>query len=162
MDGNDWDALIGSLEPRELDVLSLPRFQLEYDTFLNGPLTDMGMGIAFTQQADFSDLSQEPLCIDFVCQKTFIEVDEAGTRAAAVTAVGIGPTSFIGLIRGSSLPLCHPRASVRHHLVHWSDWRSDGRGLRTGGASRTVPVPVVRGDSEASRIASAARAGPHR
>lgn len=98
MDGNDWDALIGSLEPRELDVLSLPRFQLEYDTFLNGPLTDMGMGIAFTQQADFSDLSQEPLCIDFVCQKTFIEVDEAGTRAAAVTAVGIGPTSFIGLI----------------------------------------------------------------
>ena len=40
----------------------------------------------------------DQLCIDFVRQKTFMEVDELGTRAAAVTAVGIGPTSFNGLI----------------------------------------------------------------
>lgn len=98
MDGSGWDALIGSLEPRVLDGLSLPRFMMEYDSFLNDPLTDMGMGIAFTRQADFSDLSPEQLCMDFVRQKTFIEVDEAGTRAAAVTAVGIGTTSFFGFL----------------------------------------------------------------
>ena len=89
MDGSGWDALIGSLEPRVLDGLSLPRFVMEYDSFLNDALTDMGMGIAFTKQADFSDISPESLCMDFVRQKTFIEVDEAGTRAAAVTVVGI-------------------------------------------------------------------------
>ena len=76
MVGSDWDALIGSLEPRVLDGLSLPRFVIEYDSFLDDPLTDMGMGIAFTRQADSSDLSPESLCIDFVRQKTLIEVDE--------------------------------------------------------------------------------------
>ena len=87
-----------SLEPRVLDGLSLPRFVMAYDSFLNDALTDMGMEIAFTRQADFSDLSPQPLCMDFVRQKTFIEVDEAGTRAAAVTAVGIGPVSFFGFL----------------------------------------------------------------
>ena len=97
MDASGWDALIASLEPRMLDALSLPRFVMEYDSFLNDALIDMGMEIAFTRQADFSDLSPEPLCLDFVRQKTFIEVDEAGTRAAAVTAVGIAPVSFFGI-----------------------------------------------------------------
>jgi serpin B len=40
----------------------------------------------------------DQLCIDFVRQKTFLEVDEEGTRAAAVTAVGIRPVSFNGII----------------------------------------------------------------
>ena len=98
MDAGGWDALIGSLEPRVLDGLALPRFVMEYDSLLNDALTDMGMGIAFTREADFSDLSSEPLCMDFVRQKTFIEVDEAGTRAAAVTAVGVRPVSFFGFL----------------------------------------------------------------
>ncbi|MDE2875920.1 MAG: serpin family protein [Gemmatimonadota bacterium] len=96
MDASGWDALVGSFEPRVLDGLALPRFVMEYDSFLNDALTDMGMGIAFTRQADFSDISPEPLCMDFVRQKTFIEVDEAGTRAAAVTAVGVRAVSFFG------------------------------------------------------------------
>ena len=98
MDASGWDALIGSLETRVIDGLSLPRFVTEYDSFLNDALTDMGMGIAFTRQADFSDISPEPLCMDFVRQKTLIDVDEAGTRAAAVTAVGVRPVSFFGFL----------------------------------------------------------------
>ena len=98
MDASGWDALIGSVEPRMLDGLSLPRFAMEYDSLLNDALTDMGMGIAFTRQADFSDLSPGPLCVDFVRQKTFVEVDEAGTRAAAVTAVGARAVSFFGFL----------------------------------------------------------------
>ena len=96
MDAGGWDALVGSLAPRVLDSLSLPRFVMEYDSFLNSALTDLGMGIAFTKEADFSGISPEPLCVDFVRQKTLIEVDEAGTRAAAVTAVGAGAVSFFG------------------------------------------------------------------
>ena len=98
MDASGWKALSASLEPRKLDALSLPRFVMAYDSFLNDALTDMGMGIAFTRQADFSDLSPQHLCLDFVRQKTHIEVDEAGTRAAAVTAVGIAPVSFFGFL----------------------------------------------------------------
>lgn len=93
MDSADWDALVASLGERDLSHLAIPRFTTAYDAYLNDPLSALGMSQAFTSQADFSELSPVPLCIDFVRQKTFIEVDEAGTRAAAVTAVGVGATS---------------------------------------------------------------------
>lgn len=95
-----WNEIIASLRPVEVDALSIPKFELSYDTFLNDALREMGMDVAFRPGADFSRLSPigSGLCIDFVRQKTFIEVDERGTRAAAVTGVGIGPTSFLGLV----------------------------------------------------------------
>ncbi|MBT8337792.1 MAG: serpin family protein [Gemmatimonadetes bacterium] len=99
-DAADWAGLKAALTVQELDLLRLPRFTVAHDAFLNPVLEAMGMGIAFGSEADFSGLSPigAGLCIDFVRQKSFIEVDEAGTRAAAVTTVGIGPTSFTGLI----------------------------------------------------------------
>ncbi len=99
-DSNDWSAVLASLNPQEVDLVSIPRFRLAYDAFLNPVLDAMGMGVAFRPGADFTNLSPRggELCIDFVRQKTFIEVDEVGTRAAAVTTVGIGPTSFTGVV----------------------------------------------------------------
>lgn len=95
----DWAAVRASLTEQEVDLLSIPKFTIEHDAFLNPVLADMGMGVAFGSGADFSELREGGgLCIDFVRQKTFIEVDEVGTTAAAVTTVGIGPTSFIGLV----------------------------------------------------------------
>jgi serine protease inhibitor len=95
-----WDEITASLgEPSEIDLLSIPKLTLSYDTFLNDALREMGMGVAFTDQADFSGMTEEvALCVDFVRQKTFLEVDEVGTKAAAVTAVGIRPTSFNGFV----------------------------------------------------------------
>ncbi len=95
-----WNSLVGSLSPVEIDAVSIPKFSLSYDTYLNDALKSMGMEVAFTPGADFSRMSPvgDQLCIAYVRQKTFMEVDEMGTRAAAVTAVGVGPTSFIGLI----------------------------------------------------------------
>jgi serpin B len=59
----------------------------------------MGMDIAFRPGADFSRMSSDgPFCIDFVRQKTFIDVDERGTRAAAATVVGVRRISFNGII----------------------------------------------------------------
>lgn len=100
LDGPKWNSIIAGLTPGELDQLSLPKFTLSYDTFLNDALREMGMDVAFRPGADFTRMSPigDQLCIDFVRQKTFIEVDEQGTKAAAVTAVGIGPTSFNGFI----------------------------------------------------------------
>jgi len=54
----------------------------------------MGMGIAFTDAADFSNISdQYDLLINDVLHQTFIETNEEGTEAAAVTVVGVGVTS---------------------------------------------------------------------
>jgi serpin B len=100
LDRDTWDDLVGGLAPQELDALAIPKFTLTYDAFLNDALKALGMEVAFMPGADFTGLSPDgdQMCIDFVRQKTFVEVDERGTRAAAVTAVGIGPTSFTGLI----------------------------------------------------------------
>lgn len=78
----------------------LPRFKLEYKKNLNAALKALGMTIAFTPyKANFSriakpeNLGGESLYITNVEHKTFVEVDEEGTEAAAVTSVEIGITS---------------------------------------------------------------------
>lgn len=93
-DAAAWDALTSRLQQNELDVF-LPKLRFEYDTWLNDPLIDMGMGRAFSPAADFTRLTPGGgVCLQFVRQKTFIEVDEEGTEAAAVTIGGVGVTSL--------------------------------------------------------------------
>jgi serpin B len=69
--------------------LSLPKFKIETGQMgLTDMLASMGMQLAFTEQADFSGMTDlKPLFISDVIQKAFIGVDEAGTEAAAATAV---------------------------------------------------------------------------
>jgi serpin B len=74
--------------------LEMPKFKFSYEKKLNNPLSDMGLSIAFTDAANFEVISDIPLKISFIIQKTFIEVDEKGTEAAAVTAIGMEPTSL--------------------------------------------------------------------
>lgn len=99
LDAAAFGTIVAGLSATEVDAVSIPKFALSYDTYLNDPLKRMGMEVAFTPAADFTRMSPmgDQLCIAFVRQKTFMEVDERGTRAAAATAVGVGPTSFIGL-----------------------------------------------------------------
>jgi serpin B len=74
--------------------LYVPRFKTECEINLNKPLTDLGMGIAFDPYlADFGGMSDIPLYISEVKQKTFIEVNEEGTEAAAVTNISMEYTS---------------------------------------------------------------------
>ncbi|HVF07324.1 MAG TPA: serpin family protein [Actinomycetota bacterium] len=100
LDAEAWAALVGGLAPGKLDLLAVPKYTLSFDAFLNDGLRAMGMDVAFTDAADFTRLSPigDGMCIDFVRQKTFIEVDERGTRAAAVTAVGVGLVSFSAFV----------------------------------------------------------------
>ena len=96
----NWENWMSQFREQEIS-LRMPKFKLEYGTKeLNDALTALGMGIAFDQsQADFSrmvsleDLGAN-LYIDKVSHKTFIEVNEEGTEAAAVTVVGIVKTSL--------------------------------------------------------------------
>ncbi len=73
--------------------ISLPRFKLEYDITLNQTLQALGMGIVFQDRANFTGMTSTPVNIDEVKHKTFVEVNEEGTEAAAVTSVGIRATS---------------------------------------------------------------------
>jgi serpin B len=100
LDTDRWNGIVDGLATRKLDQISIPRFTLDYDSYLNEALKAMGMGVAFRPGADFTRLSPQgdALCISFVRQKTFVEVDERGTRAAAVTGVGVGVTSFNGFV----------------------------------------------------------------
>ncbi|NGM66534.1 serpin family protein [Sphingobacterium sp. SGR-19] len=82
-----------SFSPVKMD-LYLPKFKFSYERKLNGDLTNLGMGIAFQIDANFSNLSDRPSAISEVKHKAFVEVDEEGTEAAAVTSVGMVVTSL--------------------------------------------------------------------
>ncbi len=82
-------------------TVSLPKFKFEGNYTkgeFNRILAGLGMAEAFTDKADFSRLlvgfKEGDLKINEVGHKTFVQVDEEGTEAAAVTSIGIGTTSI--------------------------------------------------------------------
>jgi serpin B len=81
------------MEMYEVD-LKLPKFKITAQFKLKPTLTAMGMGVAFSDSANFSGMtSQEGLKIDQVVHKAFVDVNEEGTEAAAATAVIMAPTA---------------------------------------------------------------------
>lgn len=87
-----WSEIQKGLEEKE-GHLELPKFVSEYETSLMDVLDTLGMGIAFSDMADFSKISDQPIKISEAKHKTFIDVNEEGTEAAAVTSIGEGTTS---------------------------------------------------------------------
>jgi len=90
-----WQTLKSSLNsPVKIDVW-MPRLKFTWESDLNGILSSLGMAVAFSEsQANFSKINtNDRLFITKVKHKTFVEVNEEGTEAAAVTSVGIGVTS---------------------------------------------------------------------
>lgn len=82
--------------PTRLQV-ALPKFVMTVGSFsLKSELEAAGMHQAFTDKADFSGISRDTtMRIEDVLQKAFISVDEAGTEAAAATAVTVVATSAV-------------------------------------------------------------------
>jgi serine protease inhibitor len=79
---------------RKEGLIQLPRFKVEYETSLKSALQSLGMAIAFEPaKADFRNLSTVRAFIGDVKHKTFVEVNEEGTEAAAVTSVEMELTS---------------------------------------------------------------------
>ncbi|MDK2977564.1 MAG: hypothetical protein PWP52_278 [Bacteroidales bacterium] len=89
---NEW---LGNFEEMNVEV-SIPKFKFGYEKLLNGLLHSMGLSVAFDpDNADFSNITEAmQMYIDFVKHKSFIDVNEKGTEAAAVTSVGVGVTSI--------------------------------------------------------------------
>jgi serpin B len=82
------DAIISGLQPTRI-TLTMPQFEFDSEFSLNDTLAEMGMPIAFSPyDADFSGMiGRRELFIKAVIHKAFVSVDEAGTEAAAATAV---------------------------------------------------------------------------
>jgi serpin B len=83
----DLNTLAGQASIRSVTV-ALPKFKFDSSMELSSDLKAMGMTDAFSSKADFSGIaSHEKLAIDEVIHKAYIDVNEAGTEAAAATAV---------------------------------------------------------------------------
>lgn len=87
LDGETWNSWLSEFGTAGEWEIHMPKFKFEYERNLNEDLMDMGLEIAFGQEADFSGMSRVPLFIDEVIHKTYIGVNEEGTEAAAATAV---------------------------------------------------------------------------
>jgi len=92
LNNTSWDQWSESYIYQDM-VFAMPRFEMEYKESLVKALSSMGMGIAFGGGCDLTGIADADLVIDDVKHKSFIEVNEEGTEAAAVTSVVIVETS---------------------------------------------------------------------
>jgi serpin B len=89
----NWQQWMNQFQMRRGSI-QLPRFKFEYDIQLNTALKSLGMEAAFDgSRANFSNMTSASVKIDEVKHKTFVEVNEEGTEAAAATSVRATLTS---------------------------------------------------------------------
>ncbi|MEW6141927.1 MAG: serpin family protein [Chloroflexota bacterium] len=94
LDARLVDSAISSLKKTQV-ALTMPKFRIESSIGLKKALSGLGMGIAFTDNADFSGMTgKRELFISDAIHKAFVQVDESGTEAAAATAI-IAPTAAL-------------------------------------------------------------------
>ncbi len=91
----NWNNWLPAYDTVREVQFSMPKFTFSYEKSLKDVLSAMGMEVAFTDKADFTGILPEGgILITGVKHKTFIEVNEEGTEAAAVTSVEVGVTSI--------------------------------------------------------------------
>jgi serpin B len=98
LSAESWAASVAGLTARQIE-LQMPKFTMRWEAVLNDPLKALGMRQAFVPNgADFTRLSPagKQLYINVVKQRSFVDVHEEGTEAAAVTSVEIRVTSIGG------------------------------------------------------------------
>jgi serpin B len=94
LDAGKISDIVLALENRKV-ALTMPKFEFTSDLGLKNTLSEMGMPVAFTGDADFSGMDgKRDLSISEVIHKAFISVEETGTEAAAATAVIVGVTAM--------------------------------------------------------------------
>jgi len=94
LDAASWQTLTSSLHTGDIDLV-LPKVRMSWTRGLIPDLKGLGMLVPFADGADFTRMSTRgrELYISSVRQKTFVDINEEGTEAAAVTSTGISLTS---------------------------------------------------------------------
>jgi serpin B len=108
--GAGLHSVLSNAERTTVETVAIPKFKFDYDREMKNVLEAMGMKRAFDMvRADFTKLGTVPpdfnLHISRVLHKTFIEVDELGTKAGAVTVVEVSSN-------GSSAPAEDPKRVI--------------------------------------------------
>ena len=95
LSADNWNEWMEDFKTEEHVVVSMPRFKFAFELKLNDVLKKMGMQKAFvSSQSDFTKITDDKtLYISSVVHKSFIDVNENGTEAAAVTSVTFSTTS---------------------------------------------------------------------
>ncbi|MHB0997975.1 MAG: serpin family protein [Armatimonadota bacterium] len=93
LDAGNWNKWTSAMTKREGSI-SLPKFKIEYDVELTSVLKSLGMSDAFLPSANFSGMTDESVFISYVIHKSYLEVDEEGTEAAAATVVVMGKAAM--------------------------------------------------------------------
>lgn len=92
LNADEFNRIYASLREQEVS-LYFPKFKLENKYEMKDPMIALGMKQAFADEADFSPISDVKLLISRIVHSTYVEVDEVGTEAAAVTIVEFETTS---------------------------------------------------------------------
>ncbi|MBB5397792.1 serpin family protein [Mucilaginibacter sp. AK015] len=94
IDNAKWNKWMKPMGGGIKDQVFFPKLKFSYSTRLNDALVAMGMGKAFSDDADFTGISAAGgIAITEVKQKAYVEVNEQGTEAAAATSVEVGVTA---------------------------------------------------------------------
>ena len=93
LDNDTWQNIAKNLHEQNV-WLKLPRFKIECEIPLNDPVKNVGMKRIF--YSGFANISDADLFVSEIKQKTFVEVNEEGTEAAAVTVIEMPPSSEYG------------------------------------------------------------------
>lgn len=88
LDESAWQQILAQMRP-QMGSVFLPRLQLVSSADLVSPLINLGLEVAFSDQADFSGIASIPTRISEVMHKAVLTVDEQGSEAAATTSVNV-------------------------------------------------------------------------
>ncbi|MCI7514238.1 MAG: serpin family protein [Bacteroidales bacterium] len=88
-----YNQLLSQLRTEDV-VVKIPKFKVEKSLLLNSVLQNMGASKVFTRSAELGGITDADVLVSEVNQKTFVEINEKGAEAAAVTTIGVRLTAI--------------------------------------------------------------------
>jgi serpin B len=124
LDAQAWEEALSGTHVQEV-MIHLPRFEADYTRELSKDLKALGLTSMFKEDAEFPLISPNPLLVSFVKQRATIEVNEAGTEAAAATVVGMD-------FGASGIPTVIPVLEFNRPFIYFIKEKSTGSILFSG------------------------------
>jgi serpin B len=111
------DELLASVSYQDVDIV-MPKFIVEDTNDLTDSVKAAGLNDLFGPSADFSLMSDNQVAIDTIIQKTYVDVNEEGTEATAVTAVSMKTTAMMTEDEAKFIKLDRPFTFMIYDVVN--------------------------------------------